>query len=212
MAATEMRDDATANPESGAAPAGVEGQAEGGGPRTGEAGPPAGGEPSAAASAADATAPDPAALAARLAQAEKTASEHWERILRLQAELDNQRKRAQRDLENAHKYALENFTAELLSVRDNLERGLEAARQPDAKLADILAGTELTLKVLVQVMDKFNIQEINPLGDKFDPERHQAMMMQSVEGAEPNTVTQVIQKGYLLNDRLVRPALVAVAQ
>lgn len=155
---------------------------------------------------------DPSAeLREQLEAANAKAAEHWDRVLRMQAEMENQRKRAQRDIENAHKYALENFASQLLAVRDSLEMGLDAARKEDASLQNIVDGTELTLKMLVQVMDKFNIEAIDPLGEKFNPELHQAMTMQSVEGAEPNSVTQVIQKGYKLNDRLMRPALVAVA-
>jgi len=151
-------------------------------------------------------------LRAQLAEAETKASENWDRLLRLQAEMENQRKRAQNDVTKARKFALEGIVGDLLPVKDSLEMGLSAAQADDAKPESIIEGAELTLKMLAQVFDKNNIAEVNPVDEKFDPEFHQAMSMQEIEGKAPNTVASVMQKGYTLNERLVRPALVMVAK
>lgn len=132
--------------------------------------------------------------------------------LRLHADMENLRKRSARDVENARKFALEKFANELLPVRDSLEMGLDATNKDDADLSSIREGTELTLKMLVSAMEKFHLVALDPSGQPFDPERHQAMTTQeSVEHA-PNTVMAVMQKGYTLNDRLLRPALVMVSK
>ncbi len=157
---------------------------------------------------ADATAesmPSPEAL---LRQAELNAQEHHDAWLRAKAESDNIRKRAQIDVANAHKYATENFAAELLQVKDSLEATLAADK---ATLEALRSGVELTLKQLSAVFEKGNLNEINPIGEKFDPHRHQAISMLPSD-QEPNTVITVLQKGYLLHDRLLRPALVTVAK
>jgi len=151
-------------------------------------------------------------LQAQLAAAEEKAAKHWDQLLRLQADMENQRKRAQNDISKAHKFALENFANELLPVKDSLEAGLLAATAEEAEASKIIEGTEMTLKLLSQALEKHNIVEVNPVDEKFDPEFHQAMSMQEVEGKEPNTVASVMQKGYTLNDRLIRPALVMVAK
>ncbi|MDZ7787849.1 MAG: nucleotide exchange factor GrpE [Halofilum sp. (in: g-proteobacteria)] len=151
-------------------------------------------------------------LRAELEQAEARADENWQRVLRTEAEKDNIRKRAQKDVDSARKQAVEKMANELLGVRDSLELGVDAAQQDDADIAKVREGTELTLRMLSQAMEKFSIVEINPLGEKFDPDFHQAMSMQEVEGYESNTVYQVMQKGYRLEDRLLRPALVMVAK
>jgi molecular chaperone GrpE len=151
-------------------------------------------------------------LQAQIAGLQAKADDHWDRLLRTQAEMENLRKRSQRDVENAHKFALEGFASELLGVRDSLEMGLSAASREDGGVTSIREGIELTLKLLTQAMDKNNVIEINPLGEKFDPEHHQAMNMLEDQNAAPNTVVMVIQKGYLLNGRLLRPALVSVAK
>jgi molecular chaperone GrpE len=156
----------------------------------------------------DATAesmPSPEAL---LRQAELNAQEHHDAWLRAKAESDNIRKRAQIDVANAHKYATENFAAELLQVKDSLEATLAADK---ATLEALRSGVELTLKQLSAVFEKGNLNEINPIGEKFDPHRHQAISMLPSD-QEPNTVITVLQKGYLLHDRLIRPALVTVAK
>ena len=148
----------------------------------------------------------------RVRAAEEKAQEHWDRLLRTEAEKENARKRAERDAEKARRYAVENFANELLAVRDSLELGLEAARQEESDVEKIREGTELTHRMLTQAMEKFDIEEINPVGEKFNPDLHQAMSMQEVEGQETNTVISVMQKGYKLGDRLLRPALVMVAK
>lgn len=154
----------------------------------------------------------PESLRALLEKAEARATDNWDRLLRLQAEMENQRKRAQNDVQKARKFALEGIVGDLLPVKDSLEMGLAAAGAEDADPRSIVEGAELTLKMLAQVFEKNNIDEVNPIDEKFDPEFHQAMSMQEVDGKEPNTVTSVMQKGYTLNDRLVRPALVMVAK
>ncbi len=156
-------------------------------------------------------APTVAKLEEKLAEAEAKADENWQRVLRMQADLDNQRKRAERDVENAHKYALERFAEALLPVKDSLEMGLVAARS-DQEAGKILEGTELTLKMLTEVMSKFGIEEIPAEGQPFDPELHQAMTMQESNEVPPNTVLSVMQKGYTLNGRLLRPAMVIVSK
>ena len=161
---------------------------------------------------AQAPAGDSAELQTLLTDARSKADEHWEQCLRLQAELENLRKRSERDLVQAHKFALEKFTAELLPVRDSLEMGVAAAAEESASVAHLREGSELTLKMLTSAFEKFNIKEINPLNEKFNPEYHEAMSMQERADVEPNTVVTVVQKGYLLNDRLIRPAMVIVSR
>jgi molecular chaperone GrpE len=162
---------------------------------------------SAAGATAPAEAPESQAAAA-LAAAEAKAAEHYDAFLRAKAEADNVRKRAQEDIARAHKYAIEGFAAELLPVRDSLEAALAVETATPAALK---SGVELTLKQLAAVFDKSNLREINPAGEKFDPHRHQAISMLPSDH-EPGTVINVLQKGYLLADRVIRPALVTVAQ
>ncbi|TCK18687.1 molecular chaperone GrpE [Thiogranum longum] len=150
-------------------------------------------------------------LHALLTDARSKADEHWDQCLRLQAEIDNLRKRSERDLVNAHKFALEKIAAELLPVKDSLEMGLAAASE-NHDVEKLIEGSELTLKMLSSVLDKFNIKEINPVGEKFNPDYHEAMSMQERDDVEPNTVVAVMQKGYMLNDRLIRPAMVMVSK
>jgi len=161
--------------------------------------------------AEDTEAADSEDLHALLTDARSRADEHWDQCLRLQAEMDNLRKRTERDLANAHKFALEKFASELLPVRDSLEMGLQAA-QENADVEKLKEGGELTLKMLTNAMEKFSIKEINPLNESFNPEYHEAMSMQEREDVAPNTVVTVVQKGYLLNDRLIRPAMVIVSR
>jgi len=151
-------------------------------------------------------------LMEKLDAAEKKASENWDHLLRTKAEMDNIRRRTQKDLENAHKFALEKFITELLSVKDSLEMGVGAASQETASVDSLREGSEMTLSMLVGLFEKFNVVELNPEGEKFNPEHHQAMSMQPSAEHEPNTVIAVMQKGYLLNDRLVRPAMVMVSK
>jgi len=153
---------------------------------------------------------DPQQLHALLTDARNKADEHWDQCLRLQADIENLRKRKERDVANAHKFALDKFAVDLLPVRDSLEMGLAAADSVDA--AKLREGSELTLKMLVSAMDKFNIKEVNALNEQFNPEYHEAISMQEREDVAPNTVVTVVQKGYLLNDRLIRPAMVIVSR
>lgn len=155
---------------------------------------------------------EPAELHALLTDARNKADEHWDQCVRLQAELENLRKRNERDLANAHKFALEKFAAELLPVKDSLEMGVAAAQEENADVARLKEGSELTLKMLTSSMEKFNVSEINPLNEPFNPEYHEAMSMQERADVAPNTVVTVVQKGYLLNERLIRPAMVIVSK
>jgi molecular chaperone GrpE len=147
-------------------------------------------------------------LQERLQKAEQAAQEHRDAWLRAVADSDNVRKRAQTEVSNAHKFALESFAAELLPVKDSLEAALASE---NVTVESLKAGDELTLKQLRSALEKFNVTEVNPVGQKFDPHRHQAMTMVDSD-AEPNTVVQVLQKGYMLHDRVLRPALVTVAK
>lgn len=161
--------------------------------------------------AAETAAPDaaPALSAEELLQAAETkAQENHDAFLRAKAETENIRKRAVTDVANAHKYAVEGFAAELLAVKDSLDAALAVETATVESLRD---GTELTRKQLTAAFEKFKLAEVNPVGQKFDPHRHQAMTMVEAD-AEPNTVVQVLQKGYVLHDRVIRPALVTVAK
>ena len=162
-------------------------------------------EPAAGDGASGESLPEEDALTA----AEARARENWDRYLRAAAETDNVRKRAARDVENARRYALENFGRELLAVKDSLEMGLQAGENADA--AALLEGKAATLKLLSSTLERFGIEEVDPLGAPFDPEYHEAMTLQPSRDAEPGTVLSVIQKGYVLNGRLLRPAMVVVA-
>ena len=162
----------------------------------------------------EAEAAPPAASGTSLADAdplqlaEAAAREHHDAWLRARAETDNVRKRAQVEIAAAHKFAVENFGAELLAVKDSLEAALAAE---NATAESMKSGVELTLRQLKSVFEKFSLTEVNPVGGKFDPHRHQAIGTVDSE-AEPNSVVQVLQKGYLLHDRVIRPALVTVAK
>jgi molecular chaperone GrpE len=144
-----------------------------------------------------------------LERAEAKAAENWDRYLRTAAELENVRKRAARDVENAHRFALERFSRELLAVRDSFEMALAAA--DNASVESLLEGSEATLKVLISTMQQFGIEELDPAGEPFDPEFHEAISMQPSDDVEPGSVVTVVQKGYSLNGRLLRPAMVVVA-
>jgi len=138
------------------------------------------------------------------------ADENWSLYLRAAAELENVRKRASRDVENARKFALERFARELLQVCDSLEMGIDAAGEGAGD--SLLEGSKATLKQLVSTLQQFGVEEVDPLGEPFDPELHEAMTMQPSAEAEPGSVLTVFQKGYTLNGRLLRPARVVVAQ
>ena len=147
-----------------------------------------------------------------LEKARTKADEHYDQMMRAHAELENLKRRHARDLENAHKYALDKFVAELLGVWDSLELGHNAAQDETADVTKLREGTELTLKMLGDVMGKFGVEQIDPLNEVFNPELHQAMSMQPRADVPANTVVAVVQKGYTLNGRLVRPAMVMVSQ
>ena len=137
--------------------------------------------------------------------------ESSDKAVRATAELDNIRKRTSRDIENAHKYALERFVNELLPVVDSMELGINASQSAE-DIESLREGMDLTLKMLFDCMGKFGVKTIDPAGEKFDPEWHEAVSMQELEGSEPGQVVTVMQKGYELNGRLVRPAMVVVAK
>ncbi len=145
----------------------------------------------------------------QLEEAQQHAAESHEKMLRMQAEMENLRKRTERDVSNAHKYAVEKFANELLQVKDSLELGLSAE---DIDVKKLREGTELTLKIFTSVFEKFSVEEVNPLGEAFDPNLHEAMTMQESTEHEPNTVLTVVQKGYTLHGRLMRPAMVIVSK
>ena len=135
-----------------------------------------------------------------------------DQVLRVQAEMQNVRRRVERDVENAHKYALDKFTAELLPVVDNLERALSTIDAADDAQKAVATGLELTLKSFFDVLGRFKIEVVNPAGQPFDADLHQAVSMVPNPDLEPNTVMDVFQKGYTLNGRLVRPAMVVVSK
>ena len=135
-----------------------------------------------------------------------------DQVLRVQAEMQNVRRRVERDVENAHKYALDKFTAELLPVVDNLERALSTIDAADDAQKAVATGLELTLKSFFDVLGRFKIEVVDPAGQPFDADLHQAVSMVPNPDLEPNTVMDVFQKGYTLNGRLVRPAMVVVSK
>ena len=147
-------------------------------------------------------------LQAALAAAEVRAAESRDLYMRALAEIENVRKRAARDVEQAHKYALDRFAADLVGVKDSLELGLAS----EGTAETLRAGTDATLKLLTKAFEKAGVTEVSPLGETFNPELHEAMVSQPSADHIPNTVLQVIQKGYQLNGRLVRPARVIVSR
>ena len=135
-----------------------------------------------------------------------------DQVLRHQAEVQNVKRRAEQDVEKARKYALERFCNELLPIVDNLERALSSAPPDQEEKSPIVEGVELTLKMFVDALAKFNIEQVDPDGEPFDPKLHQAMSIVENQDVEPNTVISVMQRGYVLNGRLVRPAMVMVSK
>jgi molecular chaperone GrpE len=166
-------------------------------------------QPSGAEAADMNTAPPPDELN-ELAAAEAKASENWNSYLRAVAELENYRKRSEREVDNARKYAVERFAQELVGVGDSLEAGIVAATANPGPA--LLEGAQATLKQLQQAFDKAGIKVIDPLGQPFDPAWHEAMLAQESHDTAPDTVLSVIQKGYSLNGRLLRPARVIVSK
>lgn len=147
-----------------------------------------------------------------LEDARSKADEHWNELLRARAELENQRRRYERELEKARKYALEKFAEDLLPVKDSLEMGLAAAQAEDADVAALREGTELILKMFNDVAARFGVETVDPQGEPFNPEFHQAISTQENDEVAPNTVLIVVRKGYVLNGRLLRPAMVVVSK
>ncbi|KPQ28645.1 MAG: molecular chaperone GrpE [Marinobacter excellens HL-55] len=140
---------------------------------------------------------------------------YQDQALRAQAEMQNVRRRAEIDVEKAHKFAVEKFVKELLPVADSLEKAVESTEgQEEAGelVASIREGVEMTLNLFMSSIKKFNVEQLNPVGEPFDPNQHEAMSMVPAPDAEPNSVVAVVQKGYLLNGRVVRPAMVVVAK
>lgn len=155
---------------------------------------------------------DVQALKAEVEALQQELTETKEQALRAVADAQNVKRRAEKDAENARKYALEKFAGELLVVADNMERAIDSADAEIEGLKPLLEGVELTQKSLLAVFEKFNIEQLNPEGEPFDPQLHQAMSMVPNPNVEPNTVIAVMQKGYNLNGRLVRPAMVMVSK
>ncbi len=152
-------------------------------------------------------------LMKQLDEAEQKASQYWERILRMQADNDNVLRRTERDVANAHKYALEKFAADLIPIIDSLELCITNTPVDQRKVAaSVIEGVDLTLKMFYTVMEKFGIKQISPLSEPFNPEFQQAISMQQDITVAPGTVLSVLQKGYTLNNRLLRPALVVVSK
>jgi molecular chaperone GrpE len=145
-----------------------------------------------------------------LEDARSKADEHWDEVLRLRADMDNLRKRTERDIDNARKYALERFVDSLLGVADSLDLGLKACTEA-TEVEPLQKGTEIMYNQFFQTLERFGVKVIDPQGQTFNPDLHQAISMIPSEG-EANTVLQVLQKGYQLNERILRPALVIVSQ
>ncbi|TWX67359.1 nucleotide exchange factor GrpE [Colwellia demingiae] len=147
-----------------------------------------------------------------LATAQSTVADQKDSVIRAKAEVDNIRRRAAQDVEKARKFALEKFAAEMLTSVDNLERALQNIDKEDESNKGVIEGVELTLQGLITSLDKFGVKAVDPQDQPFNPELHQAMSMQEVPGVAPNTVIAVMQKGYELNGRLIRPAMVMVSK
>lgn len=152
-------------------------------------------------------------LMQKLNEVEEKSNQYWERILRMQADNENLKRRVERDISNAHKFALEKFATALIPIIDSLELCLSSSPADlDEKGKAILEGVELTLKMFYNILEKFNIEQVNPVSETFDPEFQQAISMHYDPNVSPGKVISVLQKGYTLNNRLLRPALVVVAK
>ena len=151
-------------------------------------------------------------LETQIADAQQSAKDNWDKLLRSQAEMENLKRRASKDLENAHKYALDGFVKALLEVNDSLSMGLKLATNKNATLEHTVEGLELTNKVFASTLEKFGVEAVDPKDKKFNPELHEAVTMIPMPDKESNTVLEVIQVGFTLNGRLVRPAMVIVVQ
>lgn len=151
-------------------------------------------------------------LESQLQEAQQSAKDNWDKLLRSQAEMENLKRRTTKDLENAHKFALDGFVKALLEVSDSLTMGIKSAKDEKATIETTTEGLELTMKVFNSTLEKFGVESINPIDEKFDPELHEAVTMVPMPEKKSNTVLEVIQTGFTLNGRLVRPALVIVVQ
>ncbi|ASU21727.1 nucleotide exchange factor GrpE [Vibrio qinghaiensis] len=153
-----------------------------------------------------------AQLEAALLSSEAKIQEQKDSVLRAKAEVENMRRRSEQEIDKARKYALSRFAEELLPVLDNLERTIQAADAENEVVKPLVEGVDLTHKTFIGVVEKFGLKEINPEGETFNPELHQAMSIQESPDHEPNTVMFVMQKGYELNGRVIRPAMVMVSK
>ena len=151
-------------------------------------------------------------LESQLQEAQQSAKDNWDKLLRSQAEMENLKRRTTKDLENAHKFALDGFVKALLEVSDSLTMGIKSAKDEKATIETTTEGLELTMKVFNSTLEKFGVESINPIDEKFDPELHEDVTMVPMPDKKSNTVLEVIQTGFTLNGRLVRPALVIVVQ
>lgn len=151
-------------------------------------------------------------LAEQLKLANDQSDKFRDQFLRTQAEMENLRRRTEKEVQDARKFALERFAKDLLVVLDSLELGIQAAVGEAAEVVKHREGSELTLKQFLSVLDKYNVKPVPALGEKFDPNLHQAVTMEPNNAVEPNTITKVFQTGYTLNERLLRPAMVVIAQ
>ena len=149
---------------------------------------------------------------AKLAEANTKAEENWDLVLRAKAEADNVRRRARLDVEKAHKFGIDNFAKELLHVVDSLERGLEAISADNEDFNSIRHGMELTYKLFLDILEKFDINMMDPIGETFDPAKHEAISIQESDTNEPNSVIVVVQKGFTIHERVLRAAKVIVAK
>jgi len=151
-------------------------------------------------------------LQTQLEEAQQSAKDNWDKVLRAQAEMENLKRRNAKDLENAHKFALDGFVKALLEVKDSLTMGLKTANEEKATIEHIIEGLEMTDKVFLSTMEKFGVEVINPTDETFNPEFHEAVTMVPMPDKESNSVLEVVQIGFTLNGRLVRPAMVVVVQ
>ncbi|RUM80950.1 MAG: nucleotide exchange factor GrpE, partial [Candidatus Thioglobus sp.] len=151
-------------------------------------------------------------LQTQLEEAQQSAKDNWDKVLRAQAEMENLKRRNAKDLENAHKFALDGFVKALLEVKDSLTMGLKTANEEKATIEHIIEGLEMTDKVFLSTMEKFGVEVINPTDGAFNPEFHEAVTMVPMPDKESNSVLEVVQIGFTLNGRLVRPAMVVVVQ
>jgi molecular chaperone GrpE len=151
-------------------------------------------------------------LQTQLEEAQQSAKDNWDKALRAQAEMENLKRRNAKDLENAHKFALDGFVKALLEVKDSLAMGLKTANEENATIEHIIEGLEMTDKVFLSTMEKFGVEMINPTDEAFNPEFHEAVTMVPMPDKESNSVLEVVQTGFTLNGRLVRPAMVVVVQ